>query len=259
MPEIQLPYLGPVSVAVLVFPLLYGPLAIWVILRLAGIIGRPREETRLRRRSQATLLFWACDECHSVTPEPGDICYYCGTRRQVPGRGGSEPGQAPSRAEPEPAQAHIREPQPVSPPAEMARAAVRPAAQDAASGRADPRQARARGTAGSRRLKPEPVDADAGGRRSGPHVLAAGTGATTAARPRPVRGGGHVPVLRVITPEADAADAIAQADEIVVTARRRGRRAAPNNAPAKSPAAMADDEPAMGSPEVSRRGRRVAG
>src|SRR6185437_5018884 len=123
MPEIQLPYFGPVSVAVLVFPLLYGPLAIWVILRLAGIIGRPREETRLHRRAQSTLLFWACDECHSVTPEPGDVCYYCGTRRQVPGRGGADSGQASTQAGPELGQPPSPEAAPVAPPVAAVRAA----------------------------------------------------------------------------------------------------------------------------------------
>ena len=81
MPEIQVPFLGSVSIVVLALPLLYGPLAIWIILRLAGVIGRPREESRLRRREDRTLLFWACPECHSVTPEPADVCYYCGARR----------------------------------------------------------------------------------------------------------------------------------------------------------------------------------
>src|SRR5574340_773729 len=81
MPEIQVPFIGSVSIVILAVPLLYGPLAIWIILRLAGILGRPREESRLRRRPERTLLFWACPECHSVTPEPADVCYYCGARR----------------------------------------------------------------------------------------------------------------------------------------------------------------------------------
>ncbi|TAM78631.1 MAG: hypothetical protein EPN50_00835 [Chloroflexota bacterium] len=256
MPEIQLPYFGPVSVAVLVFPLLYGPLAIWVILRLAGIIGRPREETRLHRRAQSTLLFWACDECHSVTPEPGDVCYYCGTRRQVPGRGGADSGQASTQAGPELGQPPSPEAAPVAPPVAAVRAAAAHPAQDATAGGLAPRPGPRRRTAGSRRPKAAPVEAEPGGRRTGPHVVAAGTSATKPPRPWPVGGGGHVPVLRVITPEGEAADAIAQADEIV-TARRRGRRPAVTGAAAEPPSAMAD-EPSVGSPG-SRRGRRVAG
>lgn len=260
MPEIQLPYVGTVPILVLVIPLLYGPLLIWGLLRLAGFIFGERERKRPGSSGRSDLLFWACDECHSVTPEPNDVCYYCGTRRvrrpdtgeaaspkpqgfPVSGRLDSSPFAGFEEAPPGPV--------------ESAAAALQPGDQRAAR----PRRAKTTGTrTGS--AAPTRRRSTGGAKRPRPAAADQGKAAGKVARPtapgtRTRRNG---PVLRVITPSAEAARAISEADSLLgkrpETAERRAASAGQPSSERPEPEGAEDAD--LGS-RSGRRGRRAAG
>jgi hypothetical protein len=259
MPEIQLPYVGTVPILVLVIPLLYGPLLIWGLLRLAGFIFGDRERKRPGSSGRSDLLFWACDECHSVTPEPNDVCYYCGTRRVRRSDAGEAAAPNPQgipisgRLDPSPFAGFGEVPAgPLDPPA----AALQPGGQRAAR----PRRAKAtatrtgsaastgrRSTGGTKQSRPAPA---------GPAKVAGKAARPSTPGTRARRNG---PVLRVITPSADAARAISEADSLLgqrETADRRAAASAQRSSERQEPEPVEDA--GMGS-RGARRGRRAAG
>jgi hypothetical protein len=259
MPEIQLPYVGTVPILVLVIPLLYGPLLIWGLLRLAGFIFGDRERKRPGSSRRSDLLFWACDECHSVTPEPNDVCYYCGTRRvRRPDAGEAaspNPQGIPISGRLDPSSFAGFEEAPPGP-LESPAAALQPAEQRAARpGRAKATGTRTGPTASTGRRS------TGGTERSRPAAAGPAKAAGKAARPTApgTRARRKGPVLRVITPSADAARAISEADSLLgqrETAERPVTSAGQRSSKRPEPEPVEDAE--VGS-RGGRRGRRAAG
>lgn len=214
-----MPFLGRFPITILAIPFLYGPLVIWLILRLAGVNGGERRRTRGLRRAEdrarrPSLLFWACEDCHSLTPEPAKVCYSCGAPR---GTGEEEAAPLPQAV----TATITRKPsgsRSASGPVPRTQKSPRPSARAAGSApKAHPPL-----VAAAPVRPPEPLPAiawqDAGLPPGGTKTGAAGPGPTAAKSRRRPR-------LTVVTPDPSAAEAIRQTERFLSAQASQQQRA----------------------------------